>query len=109
MRRGPPQDAPEALTTPGRRRPREAWMKLTPDQTAAFEEQGYLFVPSLFSRAEIDVLKRELSGIFAQDRKENVREKDGKTVRTTFAAHTFNEAFRRLGRHPRMVEPVMQL
>jgi len=84
-------------------------MKLTPDQTAAFEEQGYLFVPSLFSRAEIDVLKRELSGIFAQDRKENVREKDGKTVRTTFAAHTFNEAFRRLGRHPRMVEPVMQL
>jgi ectoine hydroxylase len=55
------------------------------------------------------VLKRELPGIFAQDRKENVREKDGKTVRTTFAAHTFNEAFRRLGRHPRMVEPVMQL
>ncbi|HEX7006055.1 MAG TPA: phytanoyl-CoA dioxygenase family protein [Alphaproteobacteria bacterium] len=84
-------------------------MKLTPDQTAAFEEQGYLFVPNLFSRAEIDVLKRELPGIFAQDRKENVREKDGKTVRTTFAAHTFNEAFRRLGRHPRMVEPVMQL
>jgi ectoine hydroxylase len=38
-----------------------------------------------------------------------VREKDGKTVRTTFAAHTFNEAFRRLGRHPRMVQPVMQL
>jgi len=84
-------------------------MKLTEQQIRAFDEQGYLLIPNQFSRAEVDVLRRELPGIFAQDRKENVREKDGKTVRTTFAAHTFNEAFRRLGRHPRMVGPVMQL
>ena len=84
-------------------------MKLTAEQIRAFDEQGYLLIPNQFTRAEVDVLRRELPGIFAQDRKENVREKDGKTVRTTFAAHTFNEAFRRLGRHPRMVGPVMQL
>jgi len=84
-------------------------MKLTQEQIRTFEEEGYLLLPGQFTRTEVAVLKRELPGIFAQDRKENVREKDGKTVRTTFAAHTFNEAFRRLGRHPRMVEPVMQL
>ena len=48
-------------------------------------------------------------GVFALDRKEVVREKDGKTARTAFAAHTFNEAFRRLGRHPRLIEPVRQI
>ena len=84
-------------------------MRLTDQQLRAFDEEGYVFIPNQFTRAEVDVLRRELPGIFAQDRKENVREKDGKTVRTTFAAHTFNEAFRRLGRHPRMVGPVMQL
>ena len=84
-------------------------MQLTQDQIRGFEDEGYLFLPNQFTRAEVGVLKRELPGIFAQDRKENVREKDGKTVRTTFAAHTFNEAYRRLGRHPRMIEPVMQL
>ena len=84
-------------------------MRLTDRQLRAFDEDGYVFIPNRFTRAEVDVLRRELPGIFAQDRKENVREKDGKTVRTTFAAHTFNEAFRRLGRHPRMVDPVMQL
>jgi L-proline 4-hydroxylase len=84
-------------------------MKLTEAQIRAFDEDGYLLLPNLFTRPEIGVLKDELPGIFAQDRKENVREKDGKTVRTTFAAHTFNEAFRRLGRHPRMVGPVMQM
>jgi L-proline 4-hydroxylase len=84
-------------------------MRLTDQQLRAFDEDGYVFIPNQFTRAEVGVLRRELPGIFAQDRKENVREKDGKTVRTTFAAHTFNEAFRRLGRHPRMVGPVMQL
>ena len=31
-------------------------MKLTPAQIAAFEEQGYLFLPSLFSPEEMVVL-----------------------------------------------------
>ena len=42
-------------------------------------------------------------------REEVWREKDGEAVRTAFAAHTYNEAFNRLGRHPRLIEPVMQL
>ena len=38
-----------------------------------------------------------------------VREKDGRTARTAFAAHTYNDAFAKLGRHPRLIEPAMQL
>jgi ectoine hydroxylase len=84
-------------------------MKLTDDQISEFRDQGYLFIADVFNAEEIAVLTGELDGIFSQDRVENVREKNGRAVRTTFAAHTFNEAFRRLGRHPRLIDPVMQL
>ena len=84
-------------------------MNLSDTQLRDFHEQGYVFLPEIFSADEIAVLTAELDGIFSQDRPENIREKNGRAVRTTFAAHTFNEAFARLGRHPRLIEPVVQL
>jgi len=84
-------------------------MSLSDTQISDFHEQGYLFLPTVFNTDEISALTTQLDGIFSQDRPENVREKNGRAVRTTFAAHTFNEAFRRLGRHPRLIDPVMQL
>ncbi len=30
-------------------------------------------------------------------------------ARTAFAAHTYNEAFKRLGAHPRLIDPVSQM
>jgi len=42
------------------------------------------------------------------DREEVWREKSG-IARTAFAAHTYNEAHRRLGAHPRLIEPIEQL
>ncbi len=84
-------------------------MNLSDTQLSEFHEQGYVFLPEVFSTDEVAVLTAELDGIFSQDRRENIREKNGKAVRTTFAAHTFNEAYARLGRHPRLIEPVMQL
>ena len=84
-------------------------MKLTPDQLNAFDRDGYLFFPSFFSRDEIQVLLDEVPRLYAQYRPENVREKGSDAVRTNFAAHLYSEPFARLARHPRMVEPVMQL
>jgi len=84
-------------------------MNLSETQVSEFHEQGYVFLPEVFDGEEVAALTGELDGIFAQDRPENVREKNGKAVRTTFAAHTFNDAFARLGRHPRLIDPVMQL
>lgn len=84
-------------------------MKLTKDQLAHFDTEGWLLLENRFRQAEVDVLKDELPKIFAMRREEVWREKDGEAVRTAFAAHTYNEAFSRLGRHPRLIEPVMQL
>jgi ectoine hydroxylase len=55
------------------------------------------------------VLVEEVPRLYAQQRPENVREKGSNAVRTNFAAHMYSYPFAKLARHPRMVEPVMQL
>ena len=84
-------------------------MKLTPEQTESFERDGYLFFPGLFTAGEIDLLNDEVPRIYAERRPENIREKGSDVVRTNFAAHMYSAPFARLARHPRMVDPVMQL
>jgi ectoine hydroxylase len=84
-------------------------MRLTREQEERFEREGYLFFPNLFSAEEVARLNREVPAILAEHRPEVVREKDGSTPRTSFAAHMYNPAFARLARHPRLVEPVAQL
>ena len=84
-------------------------MQLSPEQTARFERDGYVFLPEVFSGAEIALLHAEAARIYASARPEVVREKDGATARTAFAAHTFSEPFRRLAAHPRLIGPVEQL
>ena len=84
-------------------------MKLTADQLAAFDRDGYLFFPSLFTPAEMRTLTEEVPRLYAMRRPENVREKGSDAVRTNFAAHMYSEPFARLARHPRMIEPVVQV
>ena len=83
-------------------------MVLSKQQLRQFDREGYLFLPDLFSAEEIAILRREAEGLFRTDRKEIWREKSG-APRTAFAAHTYNEAFRLLGAHPRMIRPVEQV
>jgi ectoine hydroxylase len=83
-------------------------MKLSGSQLREFEEQGLLFLRDCFSPAEVAVLRRAAAEVYAQDRPEVWRESSG-APRTAFAAHTYNDAFRRLGAHPRLIEPVMQI
>ncbi|HEX6704200.1 MAG TPA: phytanoyl-CoA dioxygenase family protein [Albitalea sp.] len=84
-------------------------MKLTPDQVAAFERDGYLFFPALFSPREVQVLLDAVPALYERREAINVREKGSDAVRTNFAAHLYSAPFARLARHPRMVEPVQQL
>ncbi len=84
-------------------------MRLTTRQVEHFDRDGYLFFPSLFMPDEIRTLTDEVPRLFAQHRPENVREKGRDAVRTNFAAHLYSPPFARLARHPRMVEPVMQI
>jgi ectoine hydroxylase len=83
-------------------------MNLTQEQLEEFDNSGYLFFPSMFSPDEAALLKKESQNVYASDRKEVWRESSG-VARTAFAAHTYNEAFRRLGAHPRLIEPVEAL
>ena len=81
---------------------------LTPAQLEQFRTEGWLFFPDAFSPEEVAVLRREGEDIYRTDRPEVWREKSG-APRTAFAAHTYSEAFRILGAHPRLVRPVEQV
>lgn len=83
-------------------------MRLTSGQIEQFHTEGWLLLPDLFTEEEVDLLRREAVAIYDQQRPEVWREKDG-SPRTAFAAHKYNEAFRLLGAHPRMIEPVEQV
>jgi ectoine hydroxylase len=84
-------------------------MKLKQAQIDEYNDRGFLFFPSLLSKEEMGVLSRELDQIVAKPRREIVYEKDGKTLRSVFNMQTYNEAYRRLVRHPKIVDPVSQL
>jgi len=82
-------------------------MKLSAEQLRQFDELGYLFLPNCFSEDEVALLRSEGETILRADRQEVWREKTG-APRTAFAAQTFNEVFRLMAHHPRLVEPLQQ-
>jgi ectoine hydroxylase len=84
-------------------------MKLSPQQHAQFEREGYLFFPGLFSAEETQTLTDAVPALYSRREVYNVREKGSDAVRTNFAAHLVSAPFARLARHPRMVGPVQDL
>jgi ectoine hydroxylase len=84
-------------------------MKLTSEQLREFEEDGYLFFPSLFTPEEMTLLNGEVPGLLAAEREEVVREKGTEAPRTAFHVQTWNDVFAQLARHPRLIEPVSQI
>jgi ectoine hydroxylase len=84
-------------------------MKLTPDQLAQFDRDGYLFFPGLFTPEETQTLNDAVPELYSRREDYNVREKGKDAVRTNFAAHMYSEPFAKLARHPRMIEPVESL
>ena len=83
-------------------------MQLSDQQLAQFDDEGYLFLPSLFSAEEVAVLNQAAARIYSLDREEVWRESSG-VPRTAFAAHTYDEAHGRLSRHPRLIRMVEQI
>ena len=62
-------------------------MKLSPEQHAQFERDGYLFFPGLFTQQETRTLNAAVPELYSRREAFNVREKDSDAVRTNFAAH----------------------
>lgn len=83
-------------------------MKLNDEQLAQLRDEGWIFIPDYFSEEEVNALKRASDEVFKLKRDEIYLEKNG-TPRTAFACHRLHEAFDLLGRHPRLIEPLMQL
>lgn len=84
-------------------------MRLTPEQIAQFDRDGYLFFPGLFSPEETRTLTSAVPELYARREAYNVRERGSDAVRTNFAAHMYSKPFAALGRHPRMIGPVESL
>lgn len=83
-------------------------MRLSDEQIRQFHQEGWLFLPETFTPEEVTVLREEAENIYRENRPEIWREKSG-APRTAFAAHTYNEAFRILGAHPRLIKPIEQI
>lgn len=92
--------------------PGRAWsdgMRLTPAQIDAFHRDGFLILPALFSPAEVEILRDALQAPCAEDSPQNFREQGSGEVRTAMGLHLRSPVYARLVRHPRLVEPAMQI
>ncbi len=84
-------------------------MRLSKEQLAQFDRDGYLFFPGHFNAEETKVMQEAVPELYARREDYNVREKGKDAVRTNFAAHMYSAPFAKLARHPRMIEPVQDL
>ncbi|WP_028610744.1 ectoine hydroxylase [Paenibacillus harenae] len=80
---------------------------LSKEQTAFYEENGFLVLDQFFSKEEIAQWRMELKRL--RDEYQNkeaehvIAEPESKEVRSIFAVHENNEIFKRLAAHPRLV------
>ncbi len=84
-------------------------MKLTADELARLDRDGFLILPERFAPAEVERIRARLPGLFAQDDPANVVEKHSGVVRTAMGLHLRDPLFARLVRHPRLIAPAMQI
>jgi ectoine hydroxylase len=85
-------------------------MELDRSDIAEFDDQGYLFIPGLFTTEEIEVLCRDLPNMLSQHGPEVIREPDHESaIRLVYGGHENYESFKQLSRHPRLLRPVSQL
>src|ERR1700722_5916661 len=84
-------------------------MSLTSSDLAAYGKDGYVFVPSLFSEQEVELLRQEAQKILAKGHPGVFFEKDGVTPRSIWNPQSYSDVFHRFVRHPRLVGAAMQL
>src|SRR5437762_5639499 len=87
-------------------------MRMTEAQLAQYQRDGFIIFPSLFSKAEIAVLRAETARLSTVEADTVVRERTG-GVRSIFRVHeddgaTRSKAFHALVRTPRVLEPTRQ-
>ena len=82
--------------------------ELTDEQVSEYKEQGWIVLPSVFSRKEINVLEKTSYDVLKRPGPEVAREADG-TPHVCWGMHLFDERFKILTQHPKLLRPVEQL
>jgi len=84
-------------------------MDLSQAQVDGFRRDGFLVIERVFSAPEIAVLEAALPEITDPSRAKVGFDDASGMVRLSHGAHLYNEAFRRLSLHPKLVRPAQQL
>ena len=84
-------------------------MRLSEEQLTCLHSQGFLVLPDLFSGAEVDALRARLPALFTDGHEGNIVVRESGEVGTSLGLHLRDECFSALRRHPRLVEPALQI
>lgn len=89
-------------------------MKLTPEQIAQYDRDGYLTFPGLLTKDEVEILRREVARVSAIETEMVVREGSQRVPKAMFRMHetdgpTASPAFQAAVRLPRTLGMVQQL
>lgn len=83
-------------------------MQLSEEQVSFFDEQGFLLVPDMFTKVEVDVLLKEMLEVIKEDCPRRILEKNG-SVRSFFAPNTTNEVFDKASRYKSLISAAAKL
>ena len=84
-------------------------MQLSDQQLRDLETDGFIILPDCFSQAEVEAIRGRLPRLFAEDNEANVIERHSGEVRTAMGLHLRDDLFADLVRHPRLIEPALQI
>jgi ectoine hydroxylase len=86
---------------------------LTSEQCTFFDQNGYLFIPQLFSEKEVETFFNELQRLSqmpdVKNAKETILEPNSEEVRSIFYIHKTNTLLKNLSRDDRILKAVKQL
>ena len=83
-------------------------MNLSPEQIAAYHEDGYLLLENVFSATEVSAMLEEQHKIIQEESPRRILEKNG-AVRSFFAPDATSDLFRKVTLTERLVIPSRQL
>lgn len=83
-------------------------MRLSDAELTRYDADGYVELPGFLRPGEIDLLRREIDVLAAENSPGRVLERDGRLVRALHGCHLTSDICRRLTELPRMVELAQQ-
>jgi ectoine hydroxylase len=84
-------------------------MKLTQTQVEDFNRTGVLFLPEVFTPAEVARIRAAADRVAAEDGPNVTPEPNGSAARMVHGAHDYDDVLGAVCRHPRLIEPAEQL